>query len=61
MYLHEAITQVLEESGNVPMTMQDIADIISQRRLFVSRDGSPADARKVGWRAVGDVAKSVAP
>jgi len=55
MHLHEAIRVVLQESGNKPMTIQEIADRINERRLF------PTDARKVGWRAVGDVVKSTAP
>ena len=61
MYLHEAIKQVLQESGNVPMTIEQIADTINRRHLFVRRDGSPTDARQVGWRAVGDVAKGKPP
>ncbi|PIU22776.1 MAG: hypothetical protein CO103_06585 [Chloroflexi bacterium CG_4_9_14_3_um_filter_45_9] len=55
MYLYEAIRQVLEANGNVPMRIEDIANAINQRGLFVT------DARKVGWRAVGDIAKSTAP
>lgn len=55
MHLHEAIRMVLEESGNTPMTIQEIADCINERQLFIT------DARKVGWRAVGDVVKSTAP
>jgi len=55
MYLHEAIREVLEESGNRLLTIQEIADRINERRLFVT------DARKVGWRAVGDVVKSTFP
>jgi len=37
------------------MRIEDIANAINQRGLFVT------DARKVGWRAVGDIAKSTAP
>jgi hypothetical protein len=55
MHLYEAIRTVLEESGNTPMTIQEIADRINERQLFIT------DARKVGWRAVGDVSKSTTP
>jgi len=61
MYLYEAIRQVLEENGNAPMRIEDIANAVNQKGLFVSRDGSPTDARKVGWRAVSDVAKGRVP
>jgi len=61
MYLHEAIRQVIQEGGNVPMTIEDIASAINRRRLYVKRDGSAVDARQVAWRAAGDVAKGNPP
>jgi hypothetical protein len=61
MYLHEAIRQVLEERGNAPMRIEEIADIINQQRLYIREDGSQIDARQVGWRAVGDVTKGNPP
>ena len=61
MYLHEAIRQVLEERGNASMRIEDIAEIINKRVLYVREDGSSVDARQVGWRAVGDVAKGNPP
>ena len=61
MYLHEAIRQVLEEHGNTPTRIEDIADIINQRCLYNRKDGSQIDARQVGWRVVGDVAKGNPP
>jgi len=39
------------------MTIQQIADRINERRLYVS----PTDPRKVAWRAVGDVTKGISP
>lgn len=61
MYLHEAIRLVLEEHGNKPMRIEDIAFIINERNLYVSKDGSQTNARLVGWRAVGDVSKGDSP
>lgn len=37
MYLYEAIRQVLEENGNVPMRIEDIANAINQRGAFCHR------------------------
>ena len=61
MYLHEAIKQVLKERGNVPMTIEDIAQAINQRRLYVRKNGLSIDARQVAWRAAGDVSKGNPP
>jgi len=61
MYLHEAIRQVIQEGGNMPMTIEDIARAINRRQLYVKRDGSAVDARQVALRAAGDVAKGNPP
>ena len=60
-YLHEAITKVLQDSGNVPMTIEAIADAIRQRGLYVKKIGSQVSPWNVGLRAVSDVSKSTAP
>lgn len=57
MYLHEAITKVLEESDNKPTPIQQIAETINQRRLYRKKNGSPIDPFGVGLRAVSDVSK----
>ena len=61
MYLYEAIRQVLEENGNVPMRIEDIANAIKQKGLYRKKNGSQADPYGVGLRAVSDISKSTKP
>lgn len=61
MRLHEAISVVLRERGNVPMGVEEVAHTINERGLYVKRDGCKTDAYGVGLRAVSDVSKSGAP
>jgi len=61
MYLYEAIRQVLEENGNVPMRIEDIANAINQKGLYRKKNGCQADPYGVGLRAVSDISKSTKP
>jgi hypothetical protein len=61
MYLYEAISKVLKDNRNVPLTIEEIADAINRQGLYVKKDGSKADIYGVGLRAVSDVAKSRTP
>ncbi len=58
MFLHEAIQEVLKKNGNVPMRIEDIAAKINWQGLY---GGGATTAFKVGYRAVGDVAKGIPP
>jgi len=62
MYLYEAISKVLKDNRNMPMSIEEIADAINQQGLYVKKkDGSKVDVYGVGLRCVSDVAKSGEP
>ena len=48
--LHEAITVVLEEAGEQPMTVREIAEIINARSLYRKKDGSPVEVNQIHAR-----------
>jgi hypothetical protein len=50
MTLHEAIRFVLREHDNEPMTARELADEITQRDLYMKRDGSPVEINQVHAR-----------
>ena len=50
MTLHEAMEQVLRETGH-PMTRQELADAINEQGLYQRGDGNPLPASQIGARA----------
>ncbi|MFC1940298.1 HTH domain-containing protein [Chloroflexota bacterium] len=61
MFLYQAIQQVLQQHGNVPMPIEEIAAEINSKGLCTKRDGRPMDALGVGFRAVTDVVNGKPP
>lgn len=57
MYLYEAIIKVVEESGNKPVDIREIAEAINLRGLFHKKDGSAVTHWNVGARAIADVSQ----
>jgi hypothetical protein len=51
MTLHDAMAQVLYESGNEWMTVREVADRINAERMYEKRDGGGADASHIHARA----------
>ena len=58
MFLYQAIQQVLQQRGNVPMSTEDIADEINRQGLYSRGMTNPF---RVGFRAIGDIAKGNPP
>jgi hypothetical protein len=50
MTLHEALAQILRESGNAPMTARALADAVNGRGLYRTRDGSPVEVNQIHAR-----------
>jgi len=50
MTLHEALTEILRENGNVPMTARALADAVTDRGLYRKKDGSPVEINQVHAR-----------
>jgi len=61
LHLHEAISRVLQESGNKPTSIEQIAKTINEQRLYHKKDGSTVTPWNVGLRAVSDISKSTDP
>jgi len=61
MYLYEAMTEVLQAGGNIPMTIEEITESINNQGLYFKKDGSPIGPWNVGARAVSDISKSSVP
>jgi hypothetical protein len=49
--LHDAMEQVLGESGSEWMTAHELAREINERRLYEKRDGSDVDPSQIHSRA----------
>ncbi|PKO05887.1 MAG: hypothetical protein CVU41_09695 [Chloroflexi bacterium HGW-Chloroflexi-3] len=49
MLLHEAIAQILSEKKK-PMTTQELADVINNRRLYRKKDGSDIEPNQISAR-----------
>ena len=50
MTLHEALVLILEENGNQPMTVRQLADAVNERGLYRKRDGSSVEVNQVHAR-----------
>jgi len=50
MTLHEALAQILRENGNAPMTARALADVVNDRGLYRTRDGSPVEVNQIHAR-----------
>jgi HB1/ASXL restriction endonuclease-like protein with HTH domain len=50
MTLHEALVLILQENGNQPMTVRQLADAVNGRGLYRKRDGSPVEVNLVHAR-----------
>ena len=48
--LHQALSQVLRENHNEPMTARALADAVNTRGLYRKRDGSPVEVNQVHAR-----------
>lgn len=50
MTLHQALVQILQETGNEPMTARALADAVNDRGLYRKRDGSPVEVNQIHAR-----------
>jgi hypothetical protein len=50
MTLHQALVQVLREHDNAWMTVQELAQAVTERGLYRKRDGSPVEVNQVHAR-----------
>ena len=57
MYLYEAIIKVVEEGGNRPVDIREIAKAINDRGLYHKKDGSVVTPWNVGARGIADVSQ----
>jgi len=57
VYLYEAIMKVVEEGGNRPVDIREIAKAINERDLYRKKDGSVVTPWNVGARAIADVSQ----
>lgn len=48
--LHEAMTQVLRDRNNMPMSARELADAVNRSGLYRKRDRSPVDAGQIHAR-----------
>ena len=50
MTLHDALTRVLEDTGNEWMNARELTDEVNRRGLYRKRDGSPVEVNQVHAR-----------